>query len=169
MAPAPSPVVTPVIPPQAPARDLAPSRARGSAGSAWALRPAESQPVAAVRLPRRSFSDVRDGLRDAGFAVLDILAQETGPAPLVLVLALPPEREPADRLLAAGAGGPARVLIVEDREQLAGARLRPGVDEVVEDPCHPLQVAAAALRVSGAPEHQLGHWSESVFARVSAR
>jgi hypothetical protein len=125
--------------------------------------------VAAVRLPRRIFSDVRDGLREAGFAVLDILAQETGPAPLVLVLALPAEREPATRLLAAGASGPARVLIVEDREQLAGARLRPGIDEVVEDPCHPLQVAAAALRVSGAPERQLGHWSETVFAGVSSR
>jgi hypothetical protein len=139
------------------------------AGSPWSLRPAESQPVAAVRVVGSAFSDVRDGLREAGFAVLDILSRETGPAPLVLVLEVPQNDELAERLLAAGANGPARVLIVEDRDQLSGARLRAGVDEVLEGPFHPLQVAASALRVSGAPEWQLAHWSEAVFAGVSSR
>jgi hypothetical protein len=125
--------------------------------------------VAAVRVVGSAFSDVRDGLREAGFAVLDILSRETGPAPLVLVLQVPQDAELAQRLLAAGGNGPARVLIVEDREQLAGARLRAGVDEVLDGACHPLQVAASALRVSGAPEWQLAHWSEAVFAGVPSR
>jgi hypothetical protein len=40
---------------------------------------------------------------------------------------------------------------------------------VVESPCHPLQVAAAALRVSGAPEWRLARWGESVFDALPVR
>jgi hypothetical protein len=137
--------------------------------SPWSLRPAEARPVAAVRLPGRDFSDLAEGLNDAGFSVLDILAHQTGPAPLVLVLALPAEEDAAARLLAAGSRGPARVLVVDDREQVAGVRLRAHVDAVVESPFHPLQVAAAALRVSGAPEWRLARWSESVFDALPVR
>jgi len=112
---------------------------------------------------------VAEGLSDAGFGVLDILAQETGPAPLVLVLELPTDKEATTRLLAAGSRGPGRVLLVDDRARLDGARLRPGLDSVAEFPCHPLQVAAAALRVSGAPEWRLARWSESVFDALPMR
>lgn len=137
--------------------------------SPWSLRSAEARPVAAVRLPGRDFSDLAEGLNEAGFSVLDILAHETGPAPLVLVLELPPDEEAVARLLAAGSRGPARVLVVDDRERIAGVRLRGNLDAVVESPCHPLQVAAAALRVSGAPEWRLARWSESVFDALPVR
>jgi hypothetical protein len=155
------------------AADLVPaSRTRPSVPaqrSPWSLRPAEARPVAAVRLPGRDFSDLAEGLHEAGFAVLDILAHETGPAPLVLVLELPSDDDTVARLLAAGSRGPARVLVVDDRARLAGARLRGNLDAVVESPCHPLQVAAAALRVSGAPEWRLARWSESVFDALPVR
>jgi hypothetical protein len=137
--------------------------------SPWSLRPAEARPVAAVRLPGRDFSDLAEGLQEAGFAVLDILAHEKGPAPLVLVLELPDDEDTVTRLLTAGARGPARVLVVKDRERLAGVRLRGNLDAVVESPCHPLQVAATALRVSGAPEWRLARWGESVFDALPAR
>ena len=136
--------------------------------SPWSLQPAESRPVAAVRLPGRDFGDVAEGLHEAGFAVLDILAHETGPTPLVLVLQLPADAEAVRRLLAASRGT-GRVLLVEDRDLVKGARLRAGLDAVVESPCHPLQVAAAALRVSGAPEWRLARWSESVFETLPVR
>ena len=161
---APSPVVAPDFVPAGEARPAVPAPR-----SPWSLRPAEARPVAAVRLPGRDFSDLAEGLNDAGFSVLDILAHQTGPAPLVLVLALPPEEEAAARLLAAGSRGPARVLVVDDRERIAGVRLRANLDAVVESPCHPLQVAAAALRVSGAPEWRLARWSESLFDALPAR
>jgi hypothetical protein len=161
---APSPVVAPDLVPASRARPPVPAQR-----SPWSLRPAEARPVAAVRLPGRDFSDLAEGLNDAGFSVLDILAHQTGPAPLVLVLALPAEEEAAARLLAAGSRGPARVLVVDDRERIAGVRLRSNLDAVVEAPCHPLQVAAAALRVSGAPEWRLARWSESVFDALPAR
>ncbi len=127
------------------------------------------RPVAAVRLPRSIISDARQALRDAGFGVLDILTAEVGPTPSVLVLGLPDDHDAADRLLAAGRTGPGRVLLVGDRARLAGAALRPGQDEIVDLPCHPLQVAAAALRVSGAAAGELSSWAESVFAALPAR
>ena len=161
---APSPVVAPDFDPVSGARPSVPAQR-----SPWSLRPAEARPVAAVRLPGRDFSDLAEGLHDAGFAVLDILAHQKGPAPLVLVLELPPDEDAVARLLAAGSRGPARVLVVDDRERLAGVRLRGNLDAVVESPCHPLQVAAAALRVSGAPEWRLARWSESVFDALPAR
>jgi hypothetical protein len=160
---APSPVVAPDVIPASEARPVPAQR------SPWSLRPAEARPVAAVRLPGRDFSDLAEGLHDAGFAVLDILAHEKGPAPLVLVLELPDDEEAVLRLLTAGARGPARVLVTNDRERLAGVRLRGNLDTVVESPCHPLQVAAAALRVSGAPEWRFARWSESVFDALPAR
>ena len=161
---APSPVVAPDFVPASGARPAVPAQR-----SPWSLRPAEARPVAAVRLPGRDFSDLAEGLHEAGFAVLDILAHEKGPAPLVLVLELPDDEEAVARLLAAGARGPARVLVVKDRERLAGVRLRGNLDAVVESPCHPLQVAAAALRVSGAPEWRLARWGESVFDALPVR
>jgi hypothetical protein len=85
------------------------------------------------------------------------------------VLELPADEEAAARLLAAGSRGPARVLIINDRERLAGIRLRARTDTVVESPCHPLQVAAAALRVSGAPEWRLARWGESLFDALPIR
>ena len=153
------------------AAPFAPARRTPSASprrSPWSLRPAESRPVAAVRLPGRDFGDVAEGLHEAGFAVLDILTHESGPTPLVLVLQLPADAEAVHRLLAASRG-PGRVLLVDDRDVLKGARLRAGLDAIVESPCHPLQVAAAALRVSGAPEWRLARWSESVFATLPVR
>ena len=147
----------------------APSAPPASRRSPWSLRPAEARPVAALRLPGRDYCDMAEGLHEAGFAVLDILAHSSGPAPLVLVLQLPADEEAVARLLAASSGGPGRVLIVEDRVRLAGNRLRAGVDAVVESPCHPLQVAAAALRVSGAPDWRLARWSETVFEALPAR
>jgi hypothetical protein len=164
MTPAPSPVVAPELVPAGRARPPVPAQR-----SPWSLRPAEARPVAAVRLPGRDFSDLAEGLHDAGFAVLDILAHEKGPAPLVLVLELPDDEDTVARLLTAGARGPARVLVIKDRERLAGVRLRGNLDAVVESPCHPLQVAAAALRVSGAPEWRLARWSESVFDALPVR
>ena len=161
---APSPVVAPDFDPVSGARPPVPTQR-----SPWSLRPAEARPVAAVRLPGRDFSDLAEGLNDAGFSVLDILAQQKGPAPLVLVLELPPDEDAVARLLAAGSRGPARVLVVDDRERLAGVRLRGNLDAVVESPCHPLQVAAAALRVSGAPDWRLARWSESIFDALPAR
>jgi len=161
---APSPVVAPDFAPDGGARPVVPAQR-----SPWALRPAEARPVAAVRLPGRDFSDLAEGLQEAGFAVLDILAHEKGPAPLVLVLELPDDEDAVARLLTAGARGPARVLVVNDRERLAGTRLRGNLDAVVESPCHPLQVAAAALRVSGAPEWRLARWGESVFDALPPR
>ena len=161
---APSPVVAPDLVPARRARTHVPAQR-----SPWSLRPAEARPVAAVRLPGRDFSDLAEGLHDAGFAVLDILAHEKGPAPLVLVLELPDDEDAVARLLTAGARGPARVLVVNDRERLAGVRLRGNLDAVVESPCHPLQVAAAALRVSGAPEWRLARWGESVFDALPVR
>ena len=137
--------------------------------SPWALRPAESRPVAAVRLPGPDFADVAEGLHEAGFGVFDILSGGSGPAPLVLVLQLPPDPEALQRVLVAGERGPGRVLLVDDRARLGGARLRGGVDAVVEWPCHPLQVATAALRVSGAPEWRLARWGESVFESLQVR
>jgi hypothetical protein len=167
---APSPVLAPDVVTASPASPARPARTPLPAQrSPWSLRPAEARPVAAVRLPERDFSDLAEGLNEAGFSVLDILAHETGPAPLVLVLALPDDDEAVGRLLAAGSRGPARVLIVADRERLAGIRLRGNLDAVVESPCHPLQVAAAALRVSGAPEWRLARWSESVFDALPHR
>jgi hypothetical protein len=161
---APSPVVAPDFVPAGRTRPAVPAPR-----SPWSLRPAEARPVAAVRLPGRDFSDLAEGLHDAGFAVLDILSHEKGPAPLVLVLELPDNEEAVARLLTAGARGPARVLVVKDRERLAGVRLRGNLDAVVESPCHPLQVAAAALRVSGAPEWRLARWGESVFDALPIR
>ena len=161
---APSPVVAPDFVPASPARPPVPAQR-----SPWSLRPAEARPVAAVRLPGRDFSDLAEGLNDAGFSVLDILAHETGPAPLVLVLELPQDEDAVARLLAAGSRGPARVLVVDDRARIAGVRLRGNLDAVVESPCHPLQVAAAALRVSGAPKWRLARWSESVFDALTVR
>ena len=161
---APSSVVAPDFVPAGRAGPAVPAQR-----SPWSLRPAEARPVAAVRLPGRDFSDLAEGLHEAGFAVLDILAHEKGPAPLVLVLELPDDEDAVARLLAAGGRGPARVLMVKDRERLAGVRLRGNLDAVVESPCHPLQVAAAALRVSGAPEWRLARWGESVFDALPAR
>lgn len=147
----------------------APARPTDTSTSPWALRPADGRPVAAVRLPGGGLDEIRDGLREAGFSVLDILAQDSGPAPLVLVLELPGDVEGDARILGAGANGPGRVLVSADRARLASAGLRPGLDEVVDAGCHPLQVAAAALRVSGAPEWQLARWSETAFAELPHR
>lgn len=147
----------------------APARRTVAQQSPWGLRPADGRPVAAVRLPGGGLDEIREGLREAGFSVLDILSQDSGPAPLVLVLELPSDAEGEARLLGAGATGPGRVLVSADRARLAGAGLRPGLDEVVDPGCHPLQVAAAALRVSGAPEWQLARWSEASFADLPGR
>jgi hypothetical protein len=158
--------------PAGPNGSRAPRRAatRPATGhSAWGIRPAEAQPVAAVRVPPGDLADLRDALAAAGFGVLDILAQDVGPAPTVLVLDLPDDADTAARLLAASATGPGRVLVTADPSRLAGVRLRAGLDEVVEAPCHPLQVTAAALRVSGTAEYQLARWSESVFRDLPAR
>ena len=140
-----------------------------AARSPWALRPAESRPVAAVRLAGPDFTDVAEGLRLAGFAAFDILSGGSGPAPLVLVLSLPTDEEALHRVLAAGARGPGRVLLLDDRARIDGVRLRADADAVVDWPCHPLQVATAALRVSGAPEWRLARWCESVFEALPSR
>lgn len=147
----------------------APRPAPAPASSPWSVRPADRRPVAAVRLPGRRLAATRDALRDAGFEVHDILRRETGPAPCVLVLELPASGEDAARLLEAGARGPGRVLLVTDRGQVPPAARRAGLDEVVERDCHPLQVAGAALRVSGAPEWLIARWCGSAFEELPAR
>ena len=144
----------------------APAPSREPSRGAPAGTPSAPEPVAAVRLPGRRFDDVRAALRDAGFAVLDIFTQDVGPVPNVLVLELPQDDEALTRLLAVARPGVGRVLITRERQQLAAQTLRPGCDEVLDAPAHPLQVAAAALRVSGTSEYRLALWSESAFEDV---
>lgn len=146
-----------------PAAPTPPSR-----GAAPVTASAPSLPVAAVRLPGSGFDEACAALRSAGFGVLDILAQDVGPVPSVLVFELPDDDEALARLLAVARPAVGRVLITRDRNRLAGHTLRPGADEVVDAPVHPLQVAAAALRVSGTPEHRLARWSEAAFADLPA-
>ncbi len=126
-------------------------------------------PVAAVRLPGKRFDEVRASLRAAGFGVFDILAQDVGPVPTVLVLELPEDTDAVTRLLAVARPGVGRVLITRDRARLAGHALRPGLDEIVDAPVHPLHVTAAALRVSGTSEYRLARWSEQAFDDVALR
>jgi len=125
--------------------------------------------VAALRLPGRRFDEVRVALREAGFGVLDILAQDVGPVPSVLILELPQDDDAVARLLSIARPGVGRVLITGDPARLAGHGLRPGLDEILDAPGHPLQVTAAALRVSGTSEYRLARWSESAFEDVALR
>jgi hypothetical protein len=111
---------------------------------------------------------VRSVLRAAGFGVLDILAQDVGPVPSVLVLELPQDEEALGRLMAVARPGVGRVLITRDRASLVAHALRAGLDEIIDAPAHPLQVTAAALRVSGTSEYRYARWSESAFADLSA-
>lgn len=150
----------------APAWDVAPPVPAGSVSSVPGTT-APAVPVAAVRLPGRRFDDVRAALRAGGFGVLDILAQDVGPVPNVLVLELPQDEESLARLMAVARPGVGRVLITRDRATLTRHSLRPGLDEVIDAPAHPLQVTAAALRVSGTSEYRLARWSESAFEDVS--
>lgn len=152
----------------APAWDASQPTRRVGAPRAPAGTPALGVPVAAVRLPGRRFDEVRAALRAGGFGVLDILAQDVGPVPNVLVLELPQEEEALARLMAVARPGVGRVLITRDRGSLAAHPLRPGLDEVIDAPPHPLQVTAAALRVSGTSEYRLARWSESAFEDVPA-
>jgi hypothetical protein len=115
---------------------------------AWTLHPVENRPVAAVLLSGALLQAIGDPLQEAGLAVLEIPADVDG----------------ARRLLAAGAGGPGRVLLVPEDGRCIAAFLRAGVDEMIELPWHPLQVTAAALRVGGAPEWQIARWSERAFS-----
>jgi len=112
---------------------------------------------------------VRGALRDAGFGVLDILAQDVGPVPNVLILELPHDDEALGRLLSIARPGVGRVLITSNPTRLAGHTLRPGLDEIIDAPGHPLQVTAAALRVSGTSEYRLARWSEAAFEDVPLR
>jgi hypothetical protein len=150
----------------APAWDAAAASPGAGSAHPHGGAPATAVPVAAVRLPGRRFDEVRSALRAAGFGVLDILAQDVGPVPSVLVLEVPQDEEALARLMAVARPGVGRVLITRDRGGLPPHTLRPGLDEVIDAPPHPLQVAAAALRVSGTSEYRLARWSEAAFEDV---
>jgi hypothetical protein len=123
-------------------------------------------PVAAVKMPPELFDEVATGLRNAGFAVLDIEAHEVGPRPHVMVLQVPDDEQAARRLLAAPARGTGRVFVKPAGKGPSAADLVAGQDEVVQAPFHPLQVAAAALRVGRAPELLFSTWARRVFDDV---
>lgn len=130
--------------------------------------PAAHRPVAAVRLSGADLTAVAAGLRDAGFAVLDIAQHAVGPAPRVLVLELPPEESARRRLLEASAGGPGRILVGPRLEPDEAEGLRPGRDVLVRPPFHPLHVAAAALRIADASSDDLAAFADRAFADLTA-
>ncbi len=149
----------------APRRPSAADRLRAQpAGSAAA----EHRPLAALRLSGGDLHAIADGLRDAGFDVLDIRAHHLGPAPAVLVLELPPEESARRRLLDAGAHGPCRILVGPRLDDGESGGLRPGRDLLVRPPFHPLQVAAAALRLAAAPPRQLEDFAGRAFADLTS-
>ncbi|MGZ4591587.1 MAG: hypothetical protein ACXV2I_12460 [Actinomycetes bacterium] len=127
------------------------------------------QPVAAVRLSADLFAEVAIGLRNAGFTVLDIDAHEVGPRPQVVVIQVPEDEVAARRLLGASANGAGRVLVKQHAAGPSAEDLVPGQDEVVQAPFHPLQVAAAALRVGGSSELLFSTWARRVFDDLPAR
>jgi hypothetical protein len=132
------------------------------------LRLANQQPVAAVRLPESTFAEVAIALRGAGFTVIDIGAQEVGPRPQVLVLDVPDDDDAARRLLAtAPPGGAGRVLVKQGAAGPTADQVVAGRDEVVDAPSHPLQVAAAALRVGRKHDHVFSTWARRVFDDVA--
>lgn len=131
----------------------------------WAQTPQPSSPavkVAAVRVSERLFPRVAASLRDAGFAVLDIAAHPVGPRPSVVVVELPEDDAARRRLLATKAAGAGRIFL-DPRPAEASPSVLPGGDEVVQAPFHPLQVAAAALRVSRAEQRTLADWARQAF------
>lgn len=140
-----------------------------SAAERLRARPVEPRteaprPLAALRLSGADLHAVADGLRDAGFDVLDIRAHPVGPAPTVLVLELPPEESVRRRLLEASADGPGRILVGPRLDEVEAKGLRPGLDLFVQPPFHPLQVAAAALRTAAASPHDVGAFAGRAFA-----
>ena len=153
--------------------DHVPAPRRPSAADRLRARPLGSpevdhRPLAALRLSGGDLHAVADGLREAGFDVLDIRAHHVGPAPALLVLELPPEESARRRLLDAGADGPSRILVGPRLDDGELARLRPGRDLLVRPPFHPLQVAAAALRLAAAPSRQLEDFAGRAFADLPA-
>lgn len=143
-----------------------------SAAERLRARPVEprtdaARPLAALRLSGADLHAVADGLREAGFDVLDIRAHPVGPAPTVLVLELPPEEPARRRLLEASADGPSRILVGPRLDEVEAKGLRPGRDLFVQPPFHPLQVAAAALRAAEASPHELGAFAGRAFADLS--
>lgn len=120
------------------------------------------QPIAAVRLSAAVLPGVTAGLHQAGFAVLDINAHEVGPRPDVLVLELPDEQEAARRLLATSGNGAGRLFVTQAQDTLVATKAA-SHEEIVQVPCHPLQIAAAVLRAGRAPEHVLRDWATRMF------
>ncbi|MDQ1664155.1 MAG: hypothetical protein QOH75_186 [Actinomycetota bacterium] len=136
-----------------------PGQTRGSSQR----RPAAEAPIAAVRLSGATWPGVVAGLHQAGLGVLDINAHQVGPRPHLIVLELPDDDEAARRLVTANGHGAGRLFVTRDPERFALTELLSSRDELALVPCHPLQIAVAALRVSGSPEHVLLEWSRRVF------
>lgn len=139
-----------------------------SAAERLRARPAEpeaeaARPLAALRLSGADLRAVADGLRSAGFDVLDIRAHPVGPVPTVLVLELPPEESVRRRLLEVSADGPGRILVGPRLDEVEVKGLRPGLDLLVQPPFHPLQVAAAALRTAAASPRDVGAFAGRAF------
>lgn len=128
-----------------------------------AARPAATPRIAAVRLSSQTFPGVVAGLHQAGLGVLDINAHPVGPRPQLIVLELPDDPKDAGRLVRGSGHGPGRLFVTRDADHLPLASDVSGCDEIVLVPCSPLQIAAAALRVSRVAEHLLLEWARQVF------
>jgi hypothetical protein len=139
-----------------------------TATTAHMSRRSGTAPIAAVRLSDATFPGVVAGLHQAGLDVLDINAHEVGPRPQLIVLELPDDEAAARRLVRGSGHGPGRLFVTRGPDLYSLAGQTSGCDEILQVPCNPLQIAAAALRVSRAPEHLFLEWARRVFDDIRA-